>query len=157
MTWSVLLLSLALEEKASNYVLFQTASISEQNYMAFRCWVGIWLSLICALTAVFELSFVLKYFTRFTEEIFAMLVSLIFCVSVIKSLMQVPKYFFYFAPIFQLFSKFTQLTPQQFGCDKVKSGIFVCIVAKNSQQLFTRRILKIQISSMYRVNPSLHW
>ena len=69
--------------------LFQTESVSEKNYMPFRCWVGLWLFVICALTAVLELSFVLKYFTRFTEEIFAMLVSLIFCVSVIRNLIKV--------------------------------------------------------------------
>ncbi|XP_063712930.1 band 3 anion transport protein-like isoform X5 [Symsagittifera roscoffensis] len=66
-----------------------TESVSEKNYMPFRCWVGLWLFLICALTAVLELSFVLKYFTRFTEEIFAMLVSLIFCVSVIRNLIKI--------------------------------------------------------------------
>ncbi|XP_075238832.1 band 3 anion transport protein-like isoform X2 [Convolutriloba macropyga] len=72
--------------------LYEVAeSVSEVNYMPFRCWVGLWLLLICVLTAVFELSFVLKYFTRFTEEIFAMLVSLIFCVSVIRNLIQIFK------------------------------------------------------------------
>ncbi len=68
---------------------FQAEQISEENYIYFRCWVGLWLTIICVLVAVFELSFVLKFFTRFTEEIFAMIVSLIYIVSVIENLIKI--------------------------------------------------------------------
>ena len=82
--------------------------------MAFRCWVGLWLFGICVMTALLELSFVLKYFTRFTEEIFAMLVSLIFCVSVVESLIKVISGHSVFEVLINISQSLVQLTSVRF-------------------------------------------
>lgn len=46
--------------------------------MSLRFWVGFWLAVILLLIVMFDLSFLVRYITRFTEESFAVLISLIF-------------------------------------------------------------------------------
>ena len=52
------------------------------EYISFRVWIGIWLSIITALVIMFEGSFLVRLVTRFTEEVFAALISLIFIIEV---------------------------------------------------------------------------
>lgn len=53
--------------------------------MEFRLWVGLWTALFLALICMFNLSFLVKYITRFTEDCFATLVAIIFIIDAIKS------------------------------------------------------------------------
>jgi len=46
--------------------------------MSLRFWVGFWLTVILLLMVAFDLSFLVRYITRFTEESFAVLISIIF-------------------------------------------------------------------------------
>jgi len=46
--------------------------------MPLRFWVGLWLTVILILIVAFDLSFMVRYITRFTEESFAVLISIIF-------------------------------------------------------------------------------
>jgi len=46
--------------------------------MPLRFWVGFWLAVALLLMVAFDLSFLVRYITRFTEESFAVLISLIF-------------------------------------------------------------------------------
>jgi len=46
--------------------------------MSLRFWVGFWLAVILLLIVAFDLSFMVRYITRFTEESFAVLISIIF-------------------------------------------------------------------------------
>ena len=46
--------------------------------MSLRFWVGFWLAVILLLMVAFDLSFLVRYITRFTEESFAVLISIIF-------------------------------------------------------------------------------
>lgn len=48
-------------------------------------WVGLWSALILVLLALFDASALMRYFTRFTDEIFATLISLIFIVEALKA------------------------------------------------------------------------
>ena len=48
------------------------------EYLPWRAWVGIWVMLICFCIVAFEGCILIRYFTRFTEEIFACLISIIF-------------------------------------------------------------------------------
>ena len=48
------------------------------HYLSFRLWVGIWTGLILLIMVAFDLSALVRYITRFTEESFAALISLIF-------------------------------------------------------------------------------
>ena len=53
--------------------------------MEFRLWVGIWTAVFLTLLVMFNLSFLVKYITRFTEDCFATLVAIIFIIDAIKS------------------------------------------------------------------------
>ncbi|XP_045140836.1 anion exchange protein 4 isoform X2 [Echinops telfairi] len=48
------------------------------DYLPFRLWVGIWVATFCLVMVATEASVLVRYFTRFTEEGFCALISLIF-------------------------------------------------------------------------------
>ncbi|EDL76295.1 solute carrier family 4, sodium bicarbonate cotransporter, member 9, isoform CRA_a [Rattus norvegicus] len=48
------------------------------DYLPFRLWVGIWVATFCLALVATEASLLVRYFTRFTEEGFCALISLIF-------------------------------------------------------------------------------
>ena len=52
--------------------------------MPFRCWVGIWTAFFVFLIVAFDLSALVRYITRFTEESFASLIALIFIFEAFK-------------------------------------------------------------------------
>ncbi|XP_050987506.1 anion exchange protein 2a isoform X1 [Labeo rohita] len=51
---------------------------NEIEYLTGRAWIGIWLVIIVVLTVAFEGSFLVRFVSRFTQEIFSFLISLIF-------------------------------------------------------------------------------
>ena len=53
-------------------------------FLPTYAWVGLWSGVMLILCAVTDLSYLMKYFTRFTDEIFAALVALIFIVEALK-------------------------------------------------------------------------
>lgn len=59
------------------------------NYLAFRFWIGMWVCLILLLMVAFDLSALVRYITRFTEESFAMLIALIFIYEAFKKLIHI--------------------------------------------------------------------
>ena len=54
--------------------------------MEFRLWIGMWTCLFLFLFVMFNLSFLVKYITRFTEDCFATLVAVIFIIDALKSI-----------------------------------------------------------------------
>uniref|UniRef100_A0A4X1SFB3 Anion exchange protein n=1 Tax=Sus scrofa TaxID=9823 RepID=A0A4X1SFB3_PIG len=48
------------------------------DYLPFRLWVGLWVATFCLVLVATEASVLVRYFTRFTEEGFCALISLIF-------------------------------------------------------------------------------
>ena len=56
------------------------------DYMPFRCWVGLWTGLLILLIVAFDLSALVRYITRFTEESFACLIALIFIYEAFKKM-----------------------------------------------------------------------
>ena len=59
---------------------------SELDYMTFRLWIGVWSCFFCMIIVALDLSAVVRYFTRFTEESFAALIGIIFIVESLKKL-----------------------------------------------------------------------
>ncbi len=53
-------------------------------FLATYAWVGIWSGLLLCILAVTDASALMRYFTRFTDEIFAALISVIFIVEALK-------------------------------------------------------------------------
>ncbi|XP_024084063.1 band 3 anion transport protein isoform X3 [Cimex lectularius] len=65
--------------------LYTFCQTSEIDYLTTRVYIGIWLLIIALVVSFFEGSVLVKLFTRFTEEIFASLISLLYIVeSVMK-------------------------------------------------------------------------
>lgn len=57
-------------------------------FLPTYAWVGVWSGTLLIVCAVTDLSFLMRYFTRFTDEIFAALVAVIFIVEAIKDVIQ---------------------------------------------------------------------
>lgn len=63
------------------YVTCESAGI---DFLPTYAWVGVWSGVLLIICAVTDLSYLMKYFTRFTDEIFAALVAVIFIVEAVK-------------------------------------------------------------------------
>ncbi|OQV25048.1 Sodium-driven chloride bicarbonate exchanger [Hypsibius exemplaris] len=61
------------------------------EYLSFRVWIGLWSMLQLLVMVAFDLSFLVSYITRFTEESFAALVSAIFVYEAFKKLFHIAK------------------------------------------------------------------
>lgn len=59
------------------------------DYLTGRVWIGFWLVLIVLLTVAFEGSVLVALVSRFTQEIFSFLISLIFIYETFAKLVQV--------------------------------------------------------------------
>ena len=67
-------------------LLYQVCASYEIDFLATYAWVGIWSALFMVLLAVFNVSALMRYFTHFTDEIFAALIAVIFIVEAVKSM-----------------------------------------------------------------------
>lgn len=61
------------------------------DFLEFRLWIGIWIAVLLFLFVMFNLSFLVKFITRFTEDCFASLVALMFVIDAVKSLFNINK------------------------------------------------------------------
>ena len=52
--------------------------------MPIRCWIGLWTTFFLLLVVMFDLSALVRYITRFTEESFACLIAIIFIYEAFK-------------------------------------------------------------------------
>ena len=59
--------------------------------MTFRFWAGAWCTLFLLIMVAFDLSALVRYITRFTEECFSVLISLIFIYEAINKLLGLDK------------------------------------------------------------------
>ncbi|XP_055869437.1 sodium bicarbonate cotransporter 3-like isoform X2 [Biomphalaria glabrata] len=62
---------------------------NELNYLEMRLWIGIWTSTALYIMVAFDLSALVRFITRFTEESFAALISLIFIVESLQKLIKI--------------------------------------------------------------------
>lgn len=67
-------------------ILYVTCLQLDLPFLATYAWVGIWSGVILLILAVTDASALMKYFTRFTDEIFAALISVIFIVEAGKDI-----------------------------------------------------------------------
>ena len=70
-------------------ILYQLTEWLEIPFLESRAWVGIWTGLFLLILAATDASWLMRFFTRFTDEIFAALISIIFIVSAIAKLVEV--------------------------------------------------------------------
>merc|ERR1719454_473335 len=65
-------------ELAYTLVFYEICEIMQIDFMTARVWEALWTCLFTVLLAVTDSSAVMAYYTRFTEEIFSALISMIF-------------------------------------------------------------------------------
>ncbi|XP_055870394.1 anion exchange protein 2-like isoform X2 [Biomphalaria glabrata] len=86
--------------------LYKFCKSHELEFLPFRFWIGLWVCTITTIAVALEGSFLVRYVTRFVEEIFAILISLIFIYEVVKKLVQI----------------FTENPLQEFYCEELPLG-----------------------------------
>lgn len=69
-------------------MLYTICAQLEISFLATYAWVGIWSGIILLICAVTDASALMKYFNRFTDEIFAALISVIFIVEAGKDMIK---------------------------------------------------------------------
>jgi len=62
---------------------------NQLDFLTVRLYIGLWLGIIGLVVVCFEGSVLVKLFTRFTEEIFAALISILYIVESIMKLIVV--------------------------------------------------------------------
>ncbi|MEO2031840.1 MAG: PTS sugar transporter subunit IIA [Planctomycetaceae bacterium] len=67
------------------YVLCGQVGLGEY-FLETRAWVGLWTGIVLIVLAATDASCLMKYFTRFTDEIFAALISIIFIYAAVEAL-----------------------------------------------------------------------
>ncbi len=70
-------------------ILYRLCGDMEIPFLSAYAWVGLWTTGFLILMAISEAGCLMLYFTRFTDEIFSALISLIFIYEAIKSLVHV--------------------------------------------------------------------
>ncbi|KAM5299861.1 anion exchange protein 4 isoform 3-T3 [Ctenodactylus gundi] len=68
-------------------LLFSFSRDYSLDYLPFRLWVGIWVSTFCLVLVATEASVLVRYFTRFMEEGFCALISLIFIYDALSKML----------------------------------------------------------------------
>lgn len=67
-------------------LLYELTQSMGLPFLATYAWVGLWSALFLFILAATDASFLMRYFTRFTDEIFAALISVIFVYEAVKAL-----------------------------------------------------------------------
>uniref|UniRef100_A0A8D0AUW8 Anion exchange protein n=1 Tax=Sander lucioperca TaxID=283035 RepID=A0A8D0AUW8_SANLU len=69
-------------------LLFTFSKDNELDYLEFRLWIGLWSGVFCLVLVATDASFLVQYFTRFTEEGFSALISFIFIYDAFKKMIK---------------------------------------------------------------------
>ncbi|XP_069754676.1 electrogenic sodium bicarbonate cotransporter 1-like isoform X3 [Narcine bancroftii] len=72
-------------------ILFNFSSDYKLDYLEFRLWIGLWTTFFCLVLVATEASYLIQYFTRFTEEGFCTLISFIFIHDAFKKMLSLAK------------------------------------------------------------------
>lgn len=68
-------------------ILYQLCQSWETPFLPTYAWVGLWTMLFVVILAAIDASCLMRYFTRFTDETFSALISMIFITSAVYNLM----------------------------------------------------------------------
>ncbi|XP_061674586.1 solute carrier family 4 member 4a [Syngnathoides biaculeatus] len=74
-------------------LLFNFSKDNEFNYLEFRLWIGLWSAFLCLVLVATDASYLVKYFTRFTEEGFSALISFIFIYDAFKKMIKLAHHY----------------------------------------------------------------
>lgn len=85
MSWTSLVLTV--------FCVFFLLRDNDFDYMEFRLWIGLWSAFFCLVLVATDASFLVKYFTRFTEEGFSCLISFIFIYDAFKKMIKLAHHY----------------------------------------------------------------
>uniref|UniRef100_A0A4W3JDV0 Anion exchange protein n=1 Tax=Callorhinchus milii TaxID=7868 RepID=A0A4W3JDV0_CALMI len=74
-------------------LLFNFSKDNDIDYLEFRLWIGLWTAFLCLILVATDASFLVQYFTRFTEEGFSSLISFIFIYDAFKKMIKLSSYY----------------------------------------------------------------
>lgn len=74
-------------------LLFNFSRENDFDYLEFRLWIGLWSAFYCLVLVATDASFLVQYFTRFTEEGFSSLISFIFIYDAFKKMLNLSHYY----------------------------------------------------------------
>uniref|UniRef100_A0A671R5N4 Anion exchange protein n=1 Tax=Sinocyclocheilus anshuiensis TaxID=1608454 RepID=A0A671R5N4_9TELE len=74
-------------------LLFNFSREHDFDYLEFRLWIGLWSAFFCLALVATDASFLVQYFTRFTEEGFSSLISFIFIYDAFKKMLKLAHYY----------------------------------------------------------------
>ncbi|XP_036270205.1 electrogenic sodium bicarbonate cotransporter 1 isoform X2 [Pipistrellus kuhlii] len=74
-------------------LLFNFSKDHGFDYLEFRLWIGLWSAFLCFILVATDASFLVQYFTRFTEEGFSSLISFIFIYDAFKKMIKLADYY----------------------------------------------------------------
>ncbi|KFQ19594.1 Electrogenic sodium bicarbonate cotransporter 1, partial [Mesitornis unicolor] len=115
-------------------LLFNFSKDNDFDYLEFRLWIGLWSAFQCLILVATDASFLVKYFTRFTEEGFSSLISFIFIYDAFKKMIKLADHY----PINSEF-KVDYITHYSCACepfDPVNSSLFNGTTVPAADELF---------------------
>ncbi|KAJ6224812.1 hypothetical protein RDWZM_003357 [Blomia tropicalis] len=74
-------------------IVYDFCSTNGFNYLSLRFWIGMWIAAILLLFVAIDASYLVCFITRFTEENFASLISVIFIYKAIEKLFDIEKHY----------------------------------------------------------------
>lgn len=74
-------------------LLFNFSKDNGFDYLEFRLWIGLWSALFCLVLVATDASYLVQYFTRFTEEGFSCLISFIFIYDAFKKMLKLAHHY----------------------------------------------------------------
>ncbi|XP_055017324.1 solute carrier family 4 member 4a [Boleophthalmus pectinirostris] len=74
-------------------LLYKFSQDNAFDYLEFRLWIGLWSAFFCFVLVATDASFLVQYFTRFTEEGFASLISFIFIYDAFKKMIKLSHHY----------------------------------------------------------------
>ncbi|XP_042321372.1 anion exchange protein 4 [Sceloporus undulatus] len=74
-------------------LLFSFSKDYNLDYLEFRLWIGLWVAFFGLILVATEASYLVQYFTRFTEEGFCALISFIFIYDAIKKMLSLVEHY----------------------------------------------------------------
>ncbi|XP_068084694.1 electroneutral sodium bicarbonate exchanger 1 isoform X3 [Anabrus simplex] len=72
-------------------IMYEFCQQQNWNYMSFRFWIGMWITLILIILVAIDASALVCYITRFTEENFATLIAFIFIYKAVENVFKIGK------------------------------------------------------------------
>ncbi|CAB9504981.1 Electroneutral sodium bicarbonate exchanger 1 [Seminavis robusta] len=79
-------------------IIFKMSESLDVPFLTFNCWVGIWVCIFMCLAAFTDLNRIIVYATRFTDEIFALLIAFIFIINALGNPFATVGLAYYFQP-----------------------------------------------------------